>query len=86
MPSASSAFVKGGFGCLGAFLAVGLLFVLFGGHMHIDLGGACLLFGIGGIIGLIFLAVFRKGYFAGRRETSYPDPEDEYADPDKRFE
>ena len=69
------AFVKGGFGCLGAFVAVGLLFVLFGGSMHIDIGGAVLLFAIGGLIGLIVLAVYRRGFREGRRRF---DPRDRW--------
>jgi hypothetical protein len=56
-----SAFLKGGFGCLLVFLAIGLIFVLLGGRMHIDLGGAILLFAIGGVIGLVILAVYSKG-------------------------
>jgi hypothetical protein len=56
-----SAFVKGGCGCLLAFLAIGLVLVLLGGSMHIDLGGAILLFVIGGILGLVILAVYHKG-------------------------
>lgn len=57
----TSAFVKGGFGCLGAFLVIGLLFVLFGGSMHIDAGGACCLFIGGGLIGLLVLWIYNKG-------------------------
>jgi len=56
-----SAFVKGGCGCLLAFLAIGLVFVLLGGSIHINLGGAILLFVIGGILGLVILAVYHKG-------------------------
>jgi Na+/melibiose symporter-like transporter len=57
----SDAFVKGGCGCLIAFILVGLLVVLFGGRMHLDIGGAIILFGIGGVVGLVFLAVYAKG-------------------------
>jgi hypothetical protein len=53
--------VKGGCGCLVLFLAVGLLAVLFGGSMRIDAGGAILLFVIGGVVGLIVLAIYNKG-------------------------
>jgi len=56
-----SAFVKGGFGCLLVFLAIGLIFVFLGGNMHINAGGAILLFVIGGVIGLVILAVYRSG-------------------------
>src|SRR5215471_18458258 len=70
-----SAFVKGGFGCRGAFLVIGLAFFLLRGHMQIDAGGACLLFVIGGVIGLIVLAVYKKGYTAGREEERRSDHE-----------
>jgi hypothetical protein len=61
MGDKGTAFVKGGCGCLLAFLVIGFLCVLVGGSMHIDLGGAILLFVIGGVIGLVFLAVYNKG-------------------------
>ncbi len=61
MEGNGAAFVKGGCGCLTAFLAVGLLCVLFGGHMNIDPLGAVLLFIIGGVIGLVVLAVYNRG-------------------------
>jgi hypothetical protein len=71
--------LKGGCGCLVAFLAIGLLFVMCGGSMHIDLGGAILPFVIGGILGLIGYAIFNKGYRRGREdarnaEHPYDDP------------
>jgi hypothetical protein len=61
MEGTGSAFVKGGLGCLGAFLIIGLFFVLIGGHMHIDAGGACCLFVGGGLIGLLVLWIYNKG-------------------------
>jgi hypothetical protein len=66
MSKKGSAFAKGGFGCILAFLAIGLLCVLLGGRMYIDLGGAIILFVIGGIIGLIVLAIYNKGYSEGK--------------------
>lgn len=60
-PSAGGAFVKGGFGCIIAFIVIGLFCVMIGGSMHIDIGGALLLFVIGGIIGLVVLAIYNKG-------------------------
>jgi hypothetical protein len=81
MADKSAAFVKGGLGCLGAFLVVGLVFVLCGGSMHIDLGGAVLLFVIGGVLGLIVFSIFKKGYEKGRHETGPtdgPDPDSGY--------
>lgn len=60
-PSAGAAFAKGGCGCLLAFLAIGFLAVLLGGSMHIDIGGAILLFVIGGAIGLVVMTIYNKG-------------------------
>jgi hypothetical protein len=67
-----SAFVKGGLGCLGAFIVLGALALMMGGRFHIDAGGACMLFVIGGVIGLIVLSIYRKGYSEGR-STSLGD-------------
>jgi len=61
MEQKGTAFAKGGCGCLIAFVVIGLLVALVGGNVHIDIGGAILLFVIGGIIGLIVLAVYNKG-------------------------
>ncbi|MBN1975034.1 MAG: hypothetical protein JW787_15440 [Sedimentisphaerales bacterium] len=61
MSDKGEAFVKGGCGCLIAFIVIGLSCVLIGGHMHIDIFGAILLFAIGGVIGLIVLAIYNKG-------------------------
>ena len=61
MAEKGSAFLKGGCGCLVAFVVLGLSCALIGGNVHIDLGGAVMLFVIGGIIGLIVLAVYNKG-------------------------
>lgn len=59
--SAGSAFAKGGGGCLIAFLVIGFLAVAMGGNLHIDMGGAILLFVIGGLMGLVVLAIYNKG-------------------------
>ena len=61
MPSKGSAFLKGGFGCLGVFAVIAVLAVLAGGRAHIDCGGVLLLFVVGGIIGLIGLACYKRG-------------------------
>ena len=61
MGEKSEAFAKGGCGCLVAFLVVGLFVVMIGGSMHIDIGGAIMLFVIGGVIGLVVLTVYNKG-------------------------
>ena len=61
MAEKGSAFAKGGCGCLIAFAMLGLLAVLVGGSVHIDIGGAVLLFVIGGIVGLIVLSIYNKG-------------------------
>ncbi len=74
MGEKGEAFVKGGCGCLLGFVLIGLFFVLIGGHMHIDIGGAIALFVIGGIIGLVVLAIYNKGTREGR---AGPDPFDE---------
>ena len=78
MSDSTGAFVKGGLGCLGLFLAVGLLAVIAGGNMRIDAGGACMLFVIGGVIGLVVLAIYRRGYAEGRGQT----PADHHTDSD----
>ena len=57
----SKAFAKGGCGCIAAFLVIGLLCVLVGGHMRLDLGGAIMLFVIGGVIGLVVHAIYKRG-------------------------
>ncbi|MDB2687269.1 hypothetical protein N9Y42_08655 [Mariniblastus sp.] len=61
MGEKTQAFTKGGCGCLIAFLVIGFLTVLVGGRMHIDIGGAIILFVIGGFIGLVVLAIFNNG-------------------------
>lgn len=68
-PTPGSAFVKGGCGCIGAFLVLGLTCVAIGGSMSLDFGGAVMLFVVGGFIGLIVLAIYRKG----RRDASATD-------------
>lgn len=60
-PTKGEAFVKGGFGCLLLFAVFALLAVIFGGHAHIDAGGFVMLFVIGGILGLIVLAIYSRG-------------------------
>ena len=61
MGGSGDAFVKGGCGCLLAFVVLGLSCALIGGHFHINLGGAIFLFVLGGILGLIVLAIYNKG-------------------------
>jgi len=61
MSEKGEAFFKGGCGCLVAFVVLGLSCALIGGNFHIDLGGAIMLFVIGGVIGLITLAIYNKG-------------------------
>ena len=57
----TEALAKGGCGCLIAFLVIGLFVVLIGGSAHIDIGGAIILFVIGGVIGWIVLSIYNKG-------------------------
>jgi hypothetical protein len=65
------AFVRGGAGCLLAFLAFALIAVLTGGEAYLDAGGVVFLIIIGGVIGLIVNAIYQRG----RRDASeYPDP------------
>jgi len=61
MGDKTTAFVKGGLGCLGAFIVIGIIVAVVGGSVHLDAGGACCLFAIGGIIGLIVLAIYKSG-------------------------
>lgn len=61
MANNGQAFVKGGLGCLVAFILLALIAVLLGGSAHIDIGGLILLLVIGGVIGLIVNAIYQKG-------------------------
>ncbi len=61
MGEKGTAFAKGGCGCLVAFAAIALIAVILGGSAHIDAGGAILLFAIGGVLGLIVLAIYNRG-------------------------
>ena len=61
MEGKGPAFLKGGCGCIVGFLVLGALAVLIGGNVRIDLGGAVILFVIGGVVGLIVLAIYNKG-------------------------
>lgn len=68
MGEKSQAFVKGGCGCLIAFVALGAVAVMLGGHVYLDAGGAVMLFVIGGLLGLGWLAIFNSGRRAGQRD------------------
>jgi hypothetical protein len=61
MSERSKAFVKGGCGCLLIFGAVALLAVVTGGSAYLDLGGGVCLFVVGGLVGLVVLAIYNKG-------------------------
>ena len=61
MGEKGEAFAKGGIGCIAAFFVIGLLCVVVGGSMTIDLGGVIMLFIIGGIVGLGILSIYNKG-------------------------
>jgi hypothetical protein len=50
-------------------LVVGLIFLIAGGHVYINLGGAICLFVGGGLPGLAVFVIWRKGYLAGKGET-----------------
>jgi hypothetical protein len=58
-----TAFVKGGCGCLVVFAVLALIAVVVGGSVQIDIGGAVLLFVIGGLIGLVVLWIYNKGRY-----------------------
>ena len=60
-PTKGQAFVKGGCGCLLVFAVMALIAVLFGGRAHADVGGIVILFLIGGVIGLVALAIYNRG-------------------------
>lgn len=69
MAEAGAAFVKGGCGCLVGFIAIGLAATAIGGSMSITLGGAILLFLVGGVIGLVILSVYREGVREGQKTS-----------------
>jgi len=64
-PFKGLAFLKGGCGCLAIFAFFALLALALGGHAYADLGGLILLFVIGGVIGLIVLAIYNRGRRSG---------------------
>jgi len=72
MGDRSTAFIKGGCGCLLAFLGLGLFAAVAGGRVHLNCGGAAFLFVIGGVIGLIILGIFKKGVRAGQEQADQP--------------
>ncbi|MGA2555728.1 MAG: hypothetical protein ABSG04_05585 [Verrucomicrobiota bacterium] len=62
------AFLKGGCGCLLLFAVTGFLALALGGRVHATAGGVVLLFVIGGIIGLVVLAIYNKGRRDGKNQ------------------
>ena len=69
MASKGEAFIKGGCGCLAAFVVLGVIALVLGGHVHADLGGLVCLFVIGGLVGLVILAIYNRG----RRDAGSDD-------------
>lgn len=61
MAEEGKAFVKGGLGCLVAFIALAVLALITGGSVHMDGGGLILLLVIGGVIGLIVNWIYQRG-------------------------
>ncbi len=61
MDNKAKAFGKGGFGCMILFGILAVCALIFGGNVHINIGGAILLFIIGGLLGLIVLFIYNKG-------------------------
>ncbi|MCX6850923.1 MAG: hypothetical protein NTY98_18585 [Verrucomicrobia bacterium] len=60
-PTKGQAFAKGGCGCLLLFAAISILVLIFGGSVHIDAGGAVMLFVFGGLAGLVVLTIYNRG-------------------------
>jgi hypothetical protein len=77
--NSSSAFLKGGCGCLVVFAALAFIAVLLGGHAHANVGGVVLLFVIGGILGLVVLSIYNKGRKAAIADAPPPKPSDKDA-------
>ena len=75
VPTKTSAFFKGGCGCLLAFVAFAVIAVLFGGNAHADFLGIVVLFLIGGGLGLFVRWIYKKGFNAGNDEQNFPDDE-----------
>jgi hypothetical protein len=73
VPSKTNAFLKGGGGCLIAFIAIGIFVMLFNElfgsrvNWNVDLTGAVVLFLIGGVLGLYTRWIYKKGFEAGRK-------------------
>ncbi|MCL2117540.1 MAG: hypothetical protein FWH27_03830 [Planctomycetaceae bacterium] len=65
VPTKTSAFFKGGCGCLLAFVALAVLAMLLGGRAHLDLPGIVVLFLIGGGLGLFVRWIYKRGFDAG---------------------
>lgn len=80
-PHNGRAFLKGGLGCLVAFVVLGGACVAIGGSMYIDFGGAVILFLLGGIGGLIVNAVYHRG----RRDASAAGPPEPPEPPEHPF-
>ena len=60
MAEEGKAFVKGGIGCFVVFIVLAILAVIFGGNVHLDLGGVVILFILGGAIGLAVNWIYQK--------------------------
>lgn len=61
MANEGKAFMKGGAGCIVAFIVLGILAVLFGGTVRLDPVGVVVLLVIGGVIGLVVNWIYQKG-------------------------
>ena len=68
MGEKANAFAKGGCGCLIAFAVFAGVALLLGGNARIDIGGAIILFVMGGLLGLLVLWIYNKG------KRDRPDP------------
>jgi hypothetical protein len=65
VPTKTGAFIKGGCGCLIAFVALAVLALMLGGTAHADPLGIIILFLIGGGLGLFVRWIYKKGFDAG---------------------
>jgi hypothetical protein len=72
MSDKGSAFLKGGCGCLALFVLLAMFAVLAGGHAHANIGGLVVLFIIGGVGGLVVMAIYNWGRRDG---TAADDPD-----------
>lgn len=62
--------MKGGLGCLLIFAVTAVVILIAGGEAHADVGGILFIFVIGGIVGLLILSIYKRGWRAAQRTRS----------------